>query len=213
MRLRLSLAVLALALVSLTPAALANSYNLFCNGHACGQVTINNISGGVSVNVTMTNGYSLQGNSANGFFFNIKGVGSLQMTNFTTSAGSFGGQFSGTNFKGSGPATGLAGKFGGGADGKFTFDAIQFAPTGKGSNVQLTSVSFNLIGNITTASFVPNGKGFILGVHFCSPGTGKCPSPTGFSTVAGVVPEPGTLSMLGTGLIGLAGLVRRRFRA
>jgi hypothetical protein len=38
--------------------------------------------------------------------------------------------------------------------------------------------------------------------------------PAGFSTGgAGAVPEPGTLSLLGSGLAGLAGVFGRRFRS
>jgi hypothetical protein len=40
----------------------------------------------------------------------------------------------------------------------------------------------------------------------------KCAFAGGYATV-GVAPEPGTLGLLGTGLIGLAGIVRHKFRA
>lgn len=43
-------------------------------------------------------------------------------------------------------------------------------------------------------------------------GVQTCLFASGNATV-GVVPEPGTLGLLGTGLIGLAGIVRRKFRA
>jgi hypothetical protein len=212
------LAALALTLVFSVPAAQASSSNLFCNGVNCGKISIANISGGVKVSITMTGGYTIQASANNGFFFNTS-LGSLTLNSFAvTPNGSVGGTFSGQKFTALGSVTASAGNFNGGSGGKFAYDIVKFGvPHGQTS---IGSLSFTLLGNgLSTSSFAGNNKGNILGVHYCSPLNGQsnfnCPSPTGFATNGPpitTVPEPGTLSLFGTGLVGLAGIVRRKLK-
>jgi hypothetical protein len=202
MRMRIFLLALAVSVAVLAPAASANSYNLFCGGTACGSVSITNISGGVHVDVTMTGGYTIQSNAnSGGFLFNASvSTSSLTLSGFST-----------VEF-GSSTATLTSGVNNGA--GKFSGGVVKFVlPNG---NTSVSGISFNLLGAISTSSFFANANGNTVSVHYCSPSSSggistKCPAPTGFSSgTPSTVPEPGTLSLLGTGLIGLAGVVRRK---
>jgi hypothetical protein len=93
--------------------------------------------------------------------------------------------------------------------GRFTYDIANLTKgTLPHGYVSANTISF-FVSGVTLSQLQP----YKFAVHFCTASGSQCGPQTGFASNGSTVPEPGTLSLLGTGLAGLAGIFRRRFRS
>lgn len=202
------LSILALVIVgalAMVPAASATTCGA---GDTCFDLTGNNlgISGSVgfvdisntganqvTVTITMNSGFSAKLNGGD-FAFNGNLPSDLSVVSLSADSNT------GLNFNKVKTDANIS-QFGNFA---FDFTNVQGQP---GGVVSADVVTIVLTGtNLTASSFTG------VAIHFCTASGSNCGPQTGFaSNTPPTIPEPGTLGLLGTGLVGIAGLVRRRF--
>ena len=151
----------------------------------------------VTVTITMNAGFSLKLQGGDVAFNGPSGLVAGSVGGLTGYSGA--NIYSGLSFNGFKTTQNIS-QFG-----TFSFDYTNIHGS-PGGVVSVDSLTFTL-----TASGLNASQFTGVAVHFCTASGTNCGPLTGF-TAGTEVPEPGTITLLGSGLIGLAGLVRRRMR-
>ena len=198
------IALLVVLTLALPLAAFAGSNVDFTNsgGTLTGTNSSLTLTGSTLVAVNGLGGGLITGNNLGALSFTTGALssGSLQMGGTFAAGGTFSISGNGTD----GVPSGVI--FSGSFSGPVTWTLVTLA---NGThNYTLTgslSGTFNgsTIGGVTVQLTINTGKGFFNGSTTISSGD------TNFTTT---VPEPGSLGLLGTGLIGVGGIVRRKLR-
>ena len=203
--------VLLACVLALAPFAAADSISLTTNNlGVSGSVATANITqlgaNQVLVTIDANSGFGLKVNGGRVFLNTSLGLPSASISALTIVAG--GQTYTGLNFSHMKTDQNVS------SLGTFTdvFFNLQGGPHGI---TNASQISFIITAPGLTAQnlFNPNAT-YQLGVHFCESNETHCEGPTGFAAghEGGMtsVPEPGTLSLIGTGLVGLFGVARRK---